>query len=115
MAFEALLSPWLEASYALRVRRCECLERPTCILVHVEAPHERYWLRLATGTALAISATEDEAHAVATLHRRGSRVAPPVRRRDGASAGAFPAPAGGCAAVLFHEARGMAVERPTTQ
>jgi Ser/Thr protein kinase RdoA (MazF antagonist) len=115
MAFEALVRRWLEASYALRVRRCECLERSTCMLVQVEAPHERYWLRLATGTALAISATEDEAHAVATLHRRGIRVAPPVRRRDGAYAGAFPAPAGECAAVLFHEARGMAVERPTTQ
>jgi Ser/Thr protein kinase RdoA (MazF antagonist) len=115
MRFEALVKWWLKASYDCSDVRCEFIERPTGTIVHVETLDESYYLRLATGTARTIEETEDEAHAVATLHRRGLRVAPPVHRRDGAYAGAFPAPAGSCAAVLFHKARGMAVERPTRQ
>jgi Ser/Thr protein kinase RdoA (MazF antagonist) len=115
MRFEALVGRWLVTSYDLSNVRCEFIERSTDTLVYVETPDAGYYLRLATGTARAVEETEDEARAVATLHHRGLRVAPPVRRRDGAYAGAFPAPAGACAVVLFHEARGMAVERPTPQ
>ena len=117
MRFEALVKWWLKASYDFSDVRCEFIERPTGTIVRSRRDTRRELLP-PLGDRHSANDRGDRGRSACSCDSaspRASRVAPPVHRRDGAYAGAFPAPAGSCAAVLFHEARGMAVERPTRQ
>ena len=115
MTWEAQLRRWLTAAYGLTDVGLQVVQRDASALVRVETGEGVRWLRVSTGQDVPLQEVEEEARVVASLHRLGVRVAAPVPRQDAAYAGEVDAPAGRCAAVLFDEAPGTAVDTPTSQ